>query len=95
MHIDNVKFLILSKFAYTKFSEKPQASAHKNAILATIRYGISNARMEATNNKVKLTIRMAYGFRNIDHLISAIFLRCGNLPIYFPSRQPLPATHTL
>ena len=23
MHIDNVKFLILSKFAYTKFSEKP------------------------------------------------------------------------
>lgn len=23
MHIDNVKFLILSKFAYTKFSEMP------------------------------------------------------------------------
>ena len=68
---------------------------HKNAILATIRYGISNARMEATNNKVKLTIRMAYGFRNIDHLISAIFLRCGSLTIYLPGRQPLPATHTL
>lgn len=68
---------------------------HKNAILATIRYGISNARMEATNNKVKLTLRMAYGFRNIDHLISAIFLRCGNLPIYLPGRHPLPATHTL
>ena len=68
---------------------------HKNAILATIHYGISNARMEATNNKVKLTIRMAYGFRNIDHLISTIFLRCGNLSIYLPGRQPLPATHTL
>ena len=68
---------------------------HKDAILATIRYVISNARMEATNNKVKLTLRMAYGFRNIDHLISAIFLRCGNLPIYLPGRQPLPATHTL
>ena len=54
-----------------------------------------NARMEATNNKVKLTLRMAYGFRNIDHLISAIFLRCGNLPIYPPGRQPIPATHTL
>ena len=67
---------------------------HKNAILATIRHGISNARMEATNNKVKLTIRMAYGFRNIDHLISAILLRCGSLPIYLPGRQPQSATHT-
>lgn len=59
---------------------------HKDAILATIRHGISNARMEAANNKVKLAVRMAYGFRNIDNLISTIFLRCGNLPLVLPGR---------
>ena len=59
---------------------------HKDAILATIRHGISNARMEATNNKVKLAVRMAYGFRNVDNLISTIFLRCGDLPIVLPCR---------
>ena len=60
---------------------------HKDAILATIRHGISNARMEATNNTVKLVVRMAYGFRNIDNLISTIFLRCGDIQIALPGRQ--------
>lgn len=35
---------------------------HKTHILNTIRYGMSNARIEATNNKIKLIIRKAYGF---------------------------------
>ena len=65
---------------------------HKDAILATIRHGISNARMEATNNKVKPAVQMAYGFRNVDNLISTIFLRCGDLPIVLPGRL---LTHTL
>jgi len=64
---------------------------HKDSILATISHGLSNARMEATNNKVKLTIRMAYGFRNIDNLISMVYLRCGNLPVRLPGRQFAPA----
>ena len=59
---------------------------HKNAILSTIRYGISNARIEATNNKIKLSVRMAYGFRNIENLISMIMLRCGGLPVSLPGR---------
>lgn len=63
---------------------------HKDSILATISYGLSNARMEATNNKVKLTIRRAYGFRNIDNLISMIYLRCGNLSVRLPGRQDTP-----
>ena len=33
MHIDNVKFLILSKFAYTKFSEKPRISYVKAIVM--------------------------------------------------------------
>ena len=42
-----------------------------DAIVATVAYQISNARVEAANNKIKLTIRMAYGFRNIDNLGSS------------------------
>ena len=38
---------------------------------------MTNARIEATNNKIQLTIRMGYGFRNIDNLIALIMLKCG------------------
>ena len=57
-----------------------------NAIVATVTHQISNARVEAANNKIKLTIRMAYGFRNIDNLIAMIYLRCGGRVIYLPGR---------
>ena len=57
-----------------------------DAIVATVAHQISNARVEATNNKIKLTIRMAYGFRNIDNLIALIYLRCGGRVIYLPGR---------
>ena len=57
-----------------------------DAIVATVAHKISNARVEATNNKIKLTIRMAYGFRNIDNLIALIYLRCGGRVIYLPGR---------
>ena len=39
---------------------------HFGAIVVAAKYGISNARVEATNNKIKLLIRTAYGFRNTD-----------------------------
>ena len=57
---------------------------HREAILNTVKYHLSNARVEATNNKIKLTIRMAYGFRSIDNLIDMIFLRCSDIPCYLP-----------
>ena len=59
---------------------------HMDAIAAAVLYGLSNARIEATNNKIKLSIRMAYGFRNIDNMISLILLRCGDLPVSLPGR---------
>jgi transposase len=40
---------------------------HFDAILSAIKHGLSNARIEAVNNKIKLTVRMGYGFRNIDN----------------------------
>jgi transposase len=51
---------------------------HINAILSSIEHGLSNARVEAINNKIKLTVRMGYGFRNIDNLIALVMLRCSN-----------------
>ena len=59
---------------------------HMDAIIATVTYQITNARVEATNNKIKLTIRMAYGFRNTDNLIAMIYLRCGGRVTNLPRR---------
>ncbi|TPF92100.1 transposase, partial [Bifidobacterium sp. UTBIF-78] len=43
---------------------------------------------EAFNNRIKVTIRMAYGFHHVDNLIALIMLRCGGLDI----RLPKPTT---
>ena len=60
----------------------------EGAILNTIRYGLTNARIEAINNKIKLSIRMAYGFRNIDNMMAMISGMCVELPwrwyLHFP-----------
>ena len=59
---------------------------HKESIANTRKYGVSNARIEALNNKIKLIIRRAYGFRNIENLISMIRLACSEI-----GRQLQPA----
>ena len=60
---------------------------HMKHILNTIKYKASNARIEATNNKIKLLIRIAYGFRNIDSMISLIMLFCSPIVIPLPGRD--------
>ena len=57
---------------------------HYDAILATLESGLSNARIEAVNNKIKLSIRMAYGFRNTGNMIDMIMLRCSDLTVPLP-----------
>jgi len=59
---------------------------HKVAILAAIKYGLTNARIEAINNKIKVTIRMGYGYRNIDNLIALVKLKCGDTNVALPGR---------
>ena len=36
--------------------------------------------------KIKLSIRMANGFRKLEHLISLTHLRCSGLPVILPGR---------
>lgn len=57
---------------------------HKTHILDTVREKLSNARVESTNNRIKLIIRKSYGFRNVDNMISMAMLVCSSLKIPLP-----------
>lgn len=57
---------------------------HYDAILATLKYHISNAQTEAINNKIKLAIRMAYGFRNLENMVSMVMLKCSDIVVPLP-----------
>lgn len=59
---------------------------NREYILNTIDSGLSNARIEATNNKIKLLIRRSYGFRNIDSMLNMIYLTCSDIRIPLPNR---------
>jgi len=57
---------------------------HMTSILNTVEYRLTNARIEAINNKIKLSIRMAYGFRNIENMMAMIMIRCSDIKIRLP-----------
>lgn len=52
---------------------------HKEHIINTIRYGLSNVRIEVMNNKIKLIIRKSYGFRNIENMKAIVYPTCSNI----------------
>lgn len=53
-------------------------------IVAAVDLGIGNGRVESINNKIKVTVRMGYGFRNIGNLVSLLMLRCSDLQPAMP-----------
>ena len=48
---------------------------NRKFIVATLRYGLSTGKLEATNNVIKSIIRRSFGFRNVDNLIAMIYWR--------------------
>ncbi len=58
----------------------------RDGILRSIALGVSNARVEAVNNKMKVAIRQGYGFRSTDNLIALIMLRCSDPGPALPGR---------
>jgi transposase len=60
---------------------------HRQGILAARRLGISNARAEALNNKVKLIIRRAYGFHSARAALALIHLTCGPVTLTLPHER--------
>ncbi len=50
---------------------------HRDGVLAAVRCGLTNARVEALNNKVRLITRRAYGFHSANAALALVHLCCG------------------
>ena len=48
---------------------------------------MSNARIEATNNKIKLIVRKAYSFQNIQYMLDITYLVCSDFDIPLPNQK--------
>ena len=59
---------------------------NQKGIIDAIVLGLSNARIEATNNKIKVVIRRSYGFGNPVNMMSLIYLVCSNIEVPLPNR---------
>ncbi len=59
---------------------------HQENSFNTIENGLSNARIKAINNKIKLPVRRAYGFRNLQNMFACVKLICSNVDIPLPNR---------
>lgn len=62
---------------------------HRHGILAARRLGLSNARGEAQNNKVKLIVRRAYGLHSANAALALAHLTCGPVKLTLPHEQPV------
>ena len=60
--------------------------ARREGILAAIRLGLSNGRMEGLNSKVRLLSHRSFGFHSPTPLIALIYLCCSQLTITPPLR---------
>jgi transposase len=69
---------------YRKLRKK--IKRHYLVIRVSARNGISNVHIKATNNKIKLIIKQAYGFRNDDNMLAMITLNCSAINPVLPGR---------
>jgi transposase len=60
---------------------------HATMIIAGIEQGLSNARLEGTNTRVKAIQRRSYGMPNPKSLAAIIYLCCGGFDIALPTRN--------
>ena len=60
---------------------------HRAGIEAALTHGLSNARVESVNTKLRLLTRIAFGFRSPDALIALAMLDLGGLCPPLPGRS--------
>lgn len=60
---------------------------HRADIEQTLRHGITNARVEALNNRIRLLTRIAFGFHSAQPLIAMVMLALGGLCPPLPGRS--------
>lgn len=58
--------------------------AHRDGILAAIRLGLSNGRLEGLNNRVRLIMRRAFGFHSAQAALALVMLSCGPIHLTLP-----------
>jgi transposase len=58
--------------------------AHRDGILAAIRLGLSNGRLEGLNSKIRLISHRSFGFHSADALIALVYLCCTGITIELP-----------
>ena len=57
---------------------------HRDGILAAIRRGLSNGRLEGLNSKVRLISHRSFGFHSAAPLMALVYLCCGGLVVTPP-----------
>jgi len=60
---------------------------HKVAIYAAVAHGLSNARVESLNTRLRLIMRRAFGFHSPEALIALAMLNFGGLCPPLPGRS--------
>jgi transposase len=58
---------------------------HFDAIIAAIRLGLSNSRLEGINARIRLIQRRGFGIRDVDSLTSMIYLCLGGITVNLPA----------
>lgn len=58
---------------------------YRDGVLAAIRLGLSNGRLEGLNNKIGMLKHRAYGFHSAAALIAMVFLCCTAIRLNLPS----------
>jgi len=61
-------------------------ATHRAQIVAALLHGLSNARVESVNTKIRLLTRVAFGFRSPEALIGLAMLSLGGLCPPLPGR---------
>jgi transposase len=71
--------------AFVKLAQ--QVAAHLSGIAAALSFGLSNARTEAVNTRIRLIARRAFGFHSPEALIALALLSLGGLCPPLPGRS--------
>ncbi|WP_406046296.1 transposase [Micromonospora sp. NBC_00898] len=59
-----------------------------DGIVAAVRLGLSNSRLEGINARIRLIQRRGYGLTNLDSLTAMIHLCLGGITIDLPTDRP-------
>lgn len=61
--------------------------AHRDGILAAVRLGLTNARVEGLNNRVRLITRRGFGFHSAKAVAALVMLSCGPIELVLPHEK--------